>query len=405
MMTKLRCTSVDLTEEEETPWTESRRLRPNTPSRATATATQSSPNTPTVDLTEEEVLSKGLECIHFGNRQENDRKKPPRTERCRIRPNTPSRATATQSSPSTRTVDLTEEEALSKGLEYVHFGKKRQEKVRKEENIRRFQGNYGLSPIAVAKVVGDLQTLLDQEHRIKKFNILYFFLTLHWLRAYPTYVVLEGPWNLCREIIGRTIKLYTKAIQRLKEHKIKWFEDGEIDEKDVFLVSVDGIHCRTYEVRSDPGKKWYSHKSHGAGFAYELAIAIRSNRLVWMNGPFYASKSDITMFRYGDGDEEEPGRNLRDMIPNGKRAIADSGYSGEDGKTCSITRRSDSDEVKEFKARAKSRQEQFNAKVKAFTCTATEFRQGMEVHAAAFESVCVLLQYDMEYGHNLVFEV
>ena len=101
----------------------------------------------------------------------------------------------------------------------------------------------------------------------------------------------------------------------------------------IFLVSVDGIHCRTYEVRSDPGKKWYSHKSHSAGVGYELAIAIRDDRFVWMNGPFHASKADVTIFRFGDGDENNPGRNLRDMIPDDKRAIADYGYVGEDGKT------------------------------------------------------------------------
>ena len=123
-----------------------------------------------------------------------------------------------------------------------------------------------------------------------------------------------------------------------------------------------------------------------------------------MNGPFCASKLDITIFRFGGGDENNPGPNLRDKIPEGKRAVADSGYKGEDGKTCSITRQSDSKEMKEFKARAKSRQEVFNSKVKAFTYTATKFRHGQEVHAMAFESVCILLQYDMESGHGL-FEV
>ena len=167
---------------------------------------------------------------------------------------------------------------------------------------------------------------------------------------------------------------------------------------------MDGVHCRTFEVRKDPSTKWYSDKSHSDGLAYELAIAIRSDRLVWMNGPFWASKSDITIFRFGDGDEANPGSNLRDKIPEGKRAVTDSGYDGEDGKMVSISKRSDSAEAKDFKARAKSRQESFNSRVKAFNCTAVSFRHGQELHAAAFESVCILLQYDMESGHGL-FEV
>ena len=170
-------------------------------------------------------------------------------------------------------IDLSEDEVLCMGLEFVGFTKKRQ-KVKASRNTERFRGNYGVSPLTVSKLIRDLQTLLDEEHRIKKLNLNYLFLTLHWLKAYPTYIQLEGPWNVCPETIGATVKLYTKAIQRLKEHKIKWFEEGEIDEDEINLITVDGVHCRTFEVRKDPSTKWYSHKSHSAGLAYELAIAI-----------------------------------------------------------------------------------------------------------------------------------
>ena len=51
---------------------------------------------------------------------------------------------------------------------------------------------------------------------------------------------------------------------------------------------MDGVHCRTFEVRKDPSTKWYSHKSHSAGLAYELAIAIRSDGLVWIAEVVYS---------------------------------------------------------------------------------------------------------------------
>ena len=114
-----------------------------------------------------------------------------------------------------------------------------------------------------------------------------------------------------------------------------------------------------------------------------------------MNGPFYASKLDITIFQFGDRDEKNPGPNLRNKIPKGKRAVADSGYRGEDGKTCAITIKSETNELKEFKAKIKSCQGVFNSKVKAFTCTAIKFCHGKEVHAMTFESVCILLQYNI----------
>ena len=61
------------------------------------------------------------------------------------------------------------------------------------------------------------------------------------------------------------------------------------------------------------------------------------------------------------------------MIPAGKRAIGDSGYAGEDNKTMSVTRESDSAAVKELKARAKSRHETFNSRIKSFAIVATKF--------------------------------
>jgi len=291
------------------------------------------------------------------------------------------------------------ESLLREGLLLCGFTERRLDKVKAERNEGRFRGNFGVSSLAISKVVADLL----EENTIPKFNLRYLFLTLFWLKAYPTYTQLEGPWSLAPETIAPKLKEYTYAIQQLKERKIKWFEEEEIAD-DTFIISVDGVHCRVQEVRKDPGKKWYSHKSSGAALSYELGIAIRSDRLVWMNGPFPASFHDVTIFRYGGGDEQNPGRNLKSMIPPGKRAIADSGYAGEDNNVITVTRAEDSSELKEFKARAKSRHETFNSRLKSFTILATEFRHNINFHQCVFESVCVLVQYDIENGHGL-FEV
>ena len=95
---------------------------------------------------------------------------------------------------------------------------------------------------------------------------------------------------------------------------------------------------------------------------------------------------------------------MKSLIPKGKRAIADSGYAGEDNISVSVTRENDSKEVKELKARAKSRHETFNARIKSYTILDTVFRHPISLHQTVFESVCVLTQYDIENGHGL-FEV
>jgi hypothetical protein len=73
-------------------------------------------------------------------------------------------------------------------------------------------------------------------------------MTLHWLKAYPTYIHFEAFWEVSPQTLALQLKNYTKAIQALKEKKIRWFEEGELDDDDFFIVSVDGVHCKIQEV-------------------------------------------------------------------------------------------------------------------------------------------------------------
>ena len=68
----------------------------------------------------------------------------------------------------------------------------------------------------------------------------------------------------------------------------------------VFLLTVDGIHCRIEEPQHPTKSKdrsYYSHKFKTAGVDYEIGSSVYDNRLVWMNGPMRASRHDITVFR------------------------------------------------------------------------------------------------------------
>jgi hypothetical protein len=62
---------------------------------------------------------------------------------------------------------------------------------------------------------------------------------------------------------------------------------------------------------------FYPHNFHQSELDYELGIAAYENRLVWTNGPFKASRHDITIFRLAG---------LTVKIPPGHRAIADNDY-------------------------------------------------------------------------------
>jgi hypothetical protein len=131
-----------------------------------------------------------------------------------------------------------------------------------------------------------------------------------------------------------------------------------------------------------------------AALAYELGISIWNNRLVWVNGPFPAGQSDLTIYRKPNG--------LKSKIPPGKKVIADQGYPDE--PQCSIRNPFDTPEVKLLKKRAKARHETFNGRLKFFSILEVRFRHGVRKHKAVFEAVCVLVQYELENGHPL-FEV
>ena len=148
----------------------------------------------------------------------------------------------------------------------------------------------------------------------------------------------------------------------------------------------------------------YSHKFNGAGVGYELGIAIYSSRLVWIAGPFPASRHDLTIFRGGRPDEEpKDPEALIFKIPEGKKGIGDSAYTAEAGLggKMVVSRQEDSVALKIFKARAKARHETFNGRLKAFRVLDIPYRHRQLLHVSVFEAVCVLVQYDLEWGHPL----
>ena len=140
---------------------------------------------------------------------------------------------------------------------------------------------------------------------------------------------------------------------------------------------------------------------------YEFCLSIHEPNVVWINGPFPPSVSDITVFRGGDANEDEKERDqsaLYFQLEEGDKAVADSGYAGEPRKIV-MTKDEHSCEFKEFLARAKNRQETFHWRLKAFNILGQRFRHGkntehkMSLHKMAVEAVAVIVQYDYENGH------
>ena len=102
--------------------------------------------------------------------------------------------------------------------------------------------------------------------------------------------------------------------------------------------------------------------------------------------------------------DEDPQESLLQTLPIGKLAIADNGYVGERDRAATPSAK-DGTEVRRFKNRVRARHETFNGRIKAFKILSETFRvvrDKKEKHKIAFETVCILCQYDLENGHPLM---
>ena len=170
--------------------------------------------------------------------------------------------------------------------------------------------------------------------------------------------------------------------------QILWPFDENTPE--VFIASVDGIHVKIQEPRQVPSTRWYSHKSNSAGLAYEVAVDLHQSRIVSVNGPFQAGVSDIAIFK----------QSLIHKIPPGKKVIADKGYRGVPN-IVSTPNQFDPSPLKAWKSRARARHETLNSRLTNFQALSDVYRHAPEDHQSLFEAVCVIVQYDMENGHEL----
>ena len=266
-----------------------------------------------------------------------------------------------------------------KAVGFVNVGTSR------KNNLVRYMASYGAHPEAMVAIWEALQST---DNPIVNPNLTYFFMAFNWLKTYDTYPSLASRWKMDEKSVSKWVRYYVEAIQGLKGEKIKW----EVSKDDIFLLSVDGVHCNIDEPRKKPSTGWKSHKSNGPGLAYELGLLLHHSQLVWINGPFAAGSNDIRNFNEENG--------LKSKIPPGKKVITDRVYSSEID-VCSIPNDLDTPEVNEFKRRARARHETFNKRIKNFNILSNTFRHGLHLHQMVFEAVCVIMQFEMENGYPL----
>ena len=303
------------------------------------------------------------------------------------------------------------------GLEIGRVSAEVQEGLKANVCNELFRSTYGSPPMLCAALWDDLRNtdvasarIPENERNLKGLKL--FLIAQHLLWAYPKnrrliqlmfYPIGE------KDTYGTNLWKWVGRISALLPTKIRWQDRFDDPDAEIFILSLDGVDCRTNEKRDHPlfpfDPQQHSHKYKHAALKYEIALAIYSDHIVWVNGPFKGSKHDLTILREG---QEDGSGTLLERIPEGKLMTADRGYKTgrpEEMHKVAFKRDDDPIELKRFKGRVQSRHETVNSRIKQFECVAQTFRHGEEKHEAAFKAVCVIVQYQLDLGITMLFDI
>ena len=295
---------------------------------------------------------------------------------------------------------LSPDEIMERGIGMVGHGNR---KVNRQEKLRLFRSAFAVNPVDLAGLWEDLQeTTIDaaKVHNASYDDLANFLWCVHWLKVYDTEPNLAGKTGQSDTTLRKHHWSYVTKIQAMLPQRVAWPEEwmDPNAETPVFLVTVDGVHCKVFEPMNgtySKNPKYYSHKFNQSALCYEIAISVFDNQVVWVNGPFRGGKGDRDIFR--TGDVEDPDRKaLQEMIIDGKKVIADSAYKAKDLPMITVARDGHTKETAKFISRAKTRQESFNGKMKNFNILSETFRHGIHKHKTCFEACLVICTYQIE---------
>lgn len=196
---------------------------------------------------------------------------------------------------------------LKRGLELVGFDERRQNTVQRSMNLKRFCAHFGSKPGVYAAIWSDLQQTTIDAARVDidamKTRLEHMLMATHFLKCYLTASQSEAIFKLSDTTICKWVWFYVGKLRALKEDKIvwpsHWNPSNNATDESIFIITVDGVHCRICEPKHPHYSKnpaFYSHKFKQAGLSYEIALSVYENRCVSMNGPFAAGKNDLSIF-------------------------------------------------------------------------------------------------------------
>eukprot|EP00541_Cyclophora_tenuis_P002875 CAMPEP_0116555576 /NCGR_PEP_ID=MMETSP0397-20121206/8225_1 /TAXON_ID=216820 /ORGANISM="Cyclophora tenuis, Strain ECT3854" /LENGTH=318 /DNA_ID=CAMNT_0004080865 /DNA_START=230 /DNA_END=1186 /DNA_ORIENTATION=- len=271
---------------------------------------------------------------------------------------------------------------------------------------KKFKTHFGRNSQTCAKVwseVTKLEWLLERTHQ--KPQLKHFLWCMNFMHAYRTEGEACTMFDCDEKTWRKWTWVYATAISKLTAKYVK-FEDRLIgDTQDVCTMTVDGTDFKIWEPRpfsKEQNKIWYSSKFKGAGVRYELAIAIKTGEIVWINGPFPCGWGpDLKIFN----------QTLKTCLLPFEKIMADRNYRDSDKAytKCHVEKYEDDTHetiTKEYAAIAilLARHETVNGRFKEFGCLNQVYRHERSKHHILFSAVAVIIQIEMRHGGRPVFD-
>jgi hypothetical protein len=294
---------------------------------------------------------------------------------------------------------------MAKGLDHCNVDAHQRAGRSHATNVKDFKKHYGAPPSEVAEMWEDLCTTDLEDVRLKESEMgqkgLKCILMVHcFLWNYPKNAVSLGKRFGVGEKLasGQHLWHWVGKVAALRALKIVWPPELNDPNGEEFIITSDNTDVKISEKKHphcNLDRSFFSQKHNHGGLKCEVAAANFQDQIVWVNGPFKATRHDLTIFRYNG---------LKAKMPPDKWVIADLALrsSREDEmKMISCPNSGDSIPFKKFKSLCRCRLESVFSRLKNCNVLKNEFTHSVDKNELCFVAVCVITQHHLDNGGHL----
>lgn len=285
-------------------------------------------------------------------------------------------------------------EAIEKvAKETLRWPDKRQWESHDED--QRFRSFFGAPPFIVVDVWNRIEETIDAPGAHPR-HLLWALVFLKVYQTEDVHCCIVG-WP-CKETYRKWSWYFIEKMSQLAPSVIdleRRFDGIDATCTTNAFMSIDCTDCPINEPWPF-NKKWFSKKFNGPGLRYEVGVCIKTGAIVWINGPFIASKDEGKIFK----------ETLSGLLCDDEAVEVDRGPKG-DVKLKHPQAGFDSKE-REEKSKVRGRHENVNGRLKMFHVLSDHFHHMqpnseamMMKHKWCFQAVAVITQLKFDGGEQL----